>query len=424
MAAVGYALSIVRDALLATFYGGSRALDIYFIALSPAQFVGTEAASLAYLAFSPEFAGAASGSDDTTYRHLFRERLAVATSAGVVVAVLFSVLGAMFTGLLAPGYAGQAAIRSLRAGVVVLSALIPGLTVVGVMRADLETRARFSAGALLPGFRSGTLIICVLLSASHPALGWLLAGSLLGVMVAIAYASFLARDHGHLIPAAGTAAKPAPRLPSSLTPLVIAILLGELTTIVDNAFASRVGVGGPQAFALATNLLVAPQNIIGGGVATVFFPVYGKLWLTNQKQAAVDGLWKSIRLVAYGLLPVVVILVMFGIVFVRIIYKHGAFTEDLAVLVSQTVAALAVGQVFYAGTLLLRQFLLAAGAPWAVCEAAAVFLGVKWLGNSLLIGPFGLPGVALASSLAAFLTCAFLAVRVSYHAMAYREAGP
>ena len=413
LAASGYLLSVVRDAMLATYYGGSSALDVYFIALSPAQFIGMEAASLAYLAFLPEFsrsrlAGGAAGDG-----RLFRARLAFAAKASLGGAILLAAAGAAFPQLLAPGYAGHAAISALTMSIVVLSLLIPALAVLGVLRAALESHARFSAWALLPGFRSITLIVCILLSVSHPALGWLLAGTLLGVGLALGYAAFALREHAPLTeaPSALGDRSTAP-LPPSLAPLLGAVVLGALTGMVDNAFASKAGVGGVQALALASNLLAAPQSIIGGVVATVFFPVYGSLWLDDNRPAAFASLWRSIRLVVLGLLPVVAVLVTAGIVVVRIVYRHGAFTETLAGLVSHTVAGLALGQVFYASTVLLRQFLLVAGAPWAVCEAAAVFLAVKWIGNMALVRSFGVPGVALASSLAALATCGFLVVRV------------
>ena len=413
LAASGYVLSILRDAILATYYGGSAALDVYFIALSPAQFIGMEGASLVYLAFLPEFSRSLRTGDAAAYDTLFRARLAFAAKAALTVAILLAALGAAFPRWIAPGYADQAAIHALRIGLIVLSTLIPGLAVVGVLRAALEAQTRFSAWALLPGFRSIALIVCVLLSVSHPALGWLLAGSLLGVGVAIGYAALARRARRPVTPApAALVDTPTDALPVSLVPLLVAVLLGALTGMIDNAFASKAGVGGVQALALATNLLVAPQGIIGGVVATVFFPLYGRLWHDADRPAAFASLWRSMRLVALGLLPVVALLVTAGIVVVRIVYRHGEFTESLANLVNHTVGALALGQVFYAGTVLLRQFLLVAGAPWAVCEAAAIFLAVKLAGNVVLVPSLGVPGVALASSLAAVATCGYLVIRV------------
>src|SRR6266550_4300648 len=144
LAAFGYLVSTVRDALLATYYGGSPALDVYFIALSPAQFIGGEAASLAYFAFLPEFARAVGTGDAAAYGRLFRARLAFASKAALGVALLLAAGGAVFARWLAPGYSGlSGALGSLRTSLAVLSLLIPGFAVAGVLRASLEARARF-----------------------------------------------------------------------------------------------------------------------------------------------------------------------------------------------------------------------------------------------------------------------------------------
>jgi len=253
----------------------------------------------------------------------------------------------------------------------------------------------------------------VLLSAAHPEVGWLVAATLVGVCLFLLYATAVGLSHG--VPASreeSTVQSLDGRLPTALGPLFGSILLGQVTVMVDNAFATHTGVGGVQEFVLASNLLAVPQNVIGGAVATVFFPLYGALWADGRKEAALDTLRKSARLVVYGLLPAVIIFVMIGQTIVQLIYQHGAFSQAMTSAVAHSAAALALGQVAYAGTVLLRQFLLVAGAPWAVLEGATVFLLSKWLGNLALTAHLGVPGIALASSFAALSTCAYLAVRV------------
>jgi putative peptidoglycan lipid II flippase len=421
LAALGYLISAVRDAVLAAFYGGSPALDVYFIGLAPAQFIGMEGASLVYLAFLPEFARA-KGKEDGWHDHLLRARLRFAVKAGCGIALILVAVGVLVPQWLAPGYEGHRALSGLRASATVLAMLVPGLLALGVLRGALEARARFSPWALLPGFRSAVLIVCVLVSAARPQLWWLLVGSLLGVALAILYALRAERDPTRAV-VAGPAGPsgPPPSLPPTLVPLLGAVLCGALTGVVDNAFASRAGVGGAQAFTIASNLMAAPQGIVGGVVATVFFPLYGRFWGDGHRPQAFASLSRSIRLVMLGLLPVVVLLVTEGGTIVRLVYRHGAFTDNLASTVGDTVGGLALGQAFYASTILLRQFLLVAGAPWAVCEAAALFLIAKWVGNALLLSRFGVPGVALASALAALITCAYLSIRVMRLAARSRE---
>src|SRR5437016_2946441 len=111
---IAYTASIVRDAILAAFYGGSAALDIYFIGLAPSQFLGTEIASLVYLAFLPEFSRAFGNGDKTGTSQLLRERAALVTKGTLGVAILLTFTALLLPRLLAPGYGHGATLGALR----------------------------------------------------------------------------------------------------------------------------------------------------------------------------------------------------------------------------------------------------------------------------------------------------------------------
>jgi len=98
-----------------------------------------------------------------------------------------------------------------------------------------------------------------------------------------------------------------------------------------------------------------------------------------------------------------------------LIYHRGAFDERMVALVSHTAAALSLGLAPFACMMLMRQYFLAARGPWLVFQATGVFFGVKAIGNWLLIDSFGVPGVAISSSIAATLACTYLSVRVLLH---------
>src|SRR5260370_27452708 len=110
-----------------------------------------------------------------------------------------------------------------------------------------------------------------------------------------------------------------------MAPLLESVFVGELTAMLDHAFASDTGVGGVQAFALASNLLSVPHTVLAGAVSTVYYPVFGALWASNQRDAAFASVRKSARLTVAALLPVMAFLIVGGRVVVRLIYQHGAF---------------------------------------------------------------------------------------------------
>ena len=101
-----------------------------------------------------------------------------------------------------------------------------------------------------------------------------------------------------------------------------------------------------------------------------------------------------------------------GSTLARVIYHRGAFDLEMVSLVSQAAAGLSLGLAPYASMMLMRQYVLVAGGPWLVFQAAGIFLCVKWLGNLALTSSLGILGIALSSSLAAVMACSYLALRV------------
>jgi putative peptidoglycan lipid II flippase len=411
---VAYLASIVRDTVLAAHYGGSPALDIYFIALSPSQFLGIEIASLLYLAFLPEFSRALALVDNPSISQLLHDRVAFAIKGTIAVAILLMLAALLLAPLLAPGYAQDGALHTVRLTFVCLSLLVPVIGVIGVLRAFLEAQGRFMAWALLPAFRSGLMIAVVILTAAHLSVGWLVVGSLVGAGAALAFAWSRARAQPSYAPARPVGpGNPVSQLPASLAPLIASLAVGQATVMLDNAFASRTGIGGVQALALASNLLVIPQALITGAVAAVYFPVYGAHAAFGKHADAFASLQRSIRLVVWSSIPVILLLcTRAGALATQALYHRGAFDYEMVRLVSQTAAGLSLGLAPYACMVLMRQYVLVAGNPWLVFHTALIFFVAKCWGNIVLTNRVGVPGIALSSTLAATVTCAYLAFRV------------
>jgi putative peptidoglycan lipid II flippase len=408
-----YVVSVVRDSLLATFYGGSAALDIYFLATGPAQTLGLEIASLIYLALLPEFVKSLHR-EGASFETQLPGRLVAAAGVGLAGAAVLTFAGVAFTGLFAPGFTNRADLATLRASLAVCSLLVPMLAVAGGLRAALESRRQFTPWAIYPGLRSAALVLCVLASSAAPALGWLIAGSLVGTLAGpMCFALLIGLDRVKRGDPAVQLADLGVGLPRSTFPLAAALGLNALTVVIDNSFASRTGVGGVQALTLATNLLTVPQGIVGGVVATVWFPEFGRLCARRERHAALASLGRAIRYAAFGLVPFVLLFCTdAGYAITRLVYRHGSFDASLAKVVSQAASALALGQIPFAALILLKQFFIALDTPMAALEAAAVYLAAKWVGNTLLTDRLGLPGVALASSVACVAVCGYLVLRL------------
>lgn len=388
----GFVISLLRDVTLAATYGGSASLDVFFVALGPTLYWGTESANLAYLGAMPALAAHRTR---TPPPRLIATVLAMAALSAAVLAAV----AALAPSAIAPGLVALGERRELAIAVGALALLIPLLTIGGLLRAMLELARRFSFWATLPAFRSAGVAVLALATAEASTAAWLVVGVLAGLSAWLIFGFALLR-HLHAEPRKEVAAQPLPPV-GGLFPLMLMILIGQLAGLADNHFASKLGVGNVQAYTLAVNLLAVPQGLIGGVVATIYFPAFALACARGTRLDASQALHKAVRLTTYGMLPAIIILASpLGAWATHLIYGRGQFGKDLTLLTASCASGLALGQLGFAVMMLQRQLLIAARSPWPVVFGVAMFVVLKIGGNALLIGPFGLAGIALASSIA------------------------
>lgn len=401
----GYLLSLGRDMVLAGMYGGTPALDIFYLALAPIQYWAAEIAGFFYLTTLPAFRS--DTATDRLSRPLYRAGMVGAAAAMALVTAV-----ALVPGLILPSHTGASGAAHFWA-FVGLSTILPMLAMGGIVRAALEAHERFAPWGALPGIRSVALVAVAWTGRTigGPALAWLSAGAVLGVAAAVtllaACWTLLAREPLERGPTVGSEPQAASKA------VLASLILGQAAVLVDNYVLARTGVGGPQVAVLGTNLLIVAQTVIGGTAASVYYPIFVRLWAAGDADAARRSLGQAARLAVYGLLPIVAILCgPWGVDVVGFVYHRGGVTQPMVEAIAAATAATALGQPLFAAAMLLRQFALGAGRPQFAAESAAVFLIGKIIGNTVLAPRYGVPGVCLASSLASAAMCAWLVFRV------------
>jgi len=393
----GYGIGIWRDAALTSTLGGTRSLDIFFAALAPALLWGTEMANLAYLSVLPQLVRSRSS------QMLARTRsLLILTAAGGMITL--AAIGLFFPKLIAPGFSEPAEQRALALSMGAMALLIPMLTLAGLVRARHETMGHFAFWATFSASRSlGVITVVFLLSRTDSPL-LPTGGMLLGVAIWLAVGM---RRLPNLRPQVGApASNQTPTVQLLLGPLFISMVIAQVTGFADVNAASRLGVGGVQIYTLAVNLLVVPQGLVGGVIASVFYPRFAQYASVSDHVASSRSLRQASILTVVGLLPAVAAFVSpFGLRIAEFLYR---LPPELLKATADCAAAVAIGQIGFALLFLGRQFLVAHNRPWAVVTSVLLFMVLKLVGNELLAPRLGLPGLALASSLASVVALAAL----------------
>lgn len=195
-----------------------------------------------------------------------------------------------------------------------------------------------------------------------------------------------------------------------LVPALLGLAVFQLNTFVDSILATRLGEGSVTALRLANRVMLMPQGVVGLAVATAALPTLAALAATKDWPRLRGVVGFSLRAGFGSMAPAALGLVLLAEPVVRLLFERGEFRADQSTpLTAGALVAFAVGLPAFGATKALSQAFFAlqdTRTPFLVgivCMVANIAL------NFALMGPLGVAGLALATSLAGYLDLLLLA---------------
>jgi putative peptidoglycan lipid II flippase len=340
----------VRDLTIAFFFGTGLAVDAYTAALRIPNILrnllgeGTLSAS-----FVPVYSDMleTQGTSASGPTRLARGVLGLVVALAALLAGLGVLLAPILARMVAPGFdAEQTAlttelVRILfpMSGVMIVAAWCLGV---------LNSHRRFFLPYVAPVLWNGAQIAGLLLGAR---LGWgplvhvlawsTLAGSVLQLGIQLPTARRLA---GSLRPAFDRTWEPVRRVARNAGPVAAGQGIFQVSSFLDVVLASTLtaagATGAVSGLYFAQRIAYLPLGLFGVSVATASLPE-----MSREEGAAalrphlVDGFFK----ILFFVLPSAVVFLLFGDLFVAIIYQRGAFGPDSALIVRWILGGYALG---------------------------------------------------------------------------------
>jgi putative peptidoglycan lipid II flippase len=273
----------------------------------------------------------------------------------------------------------------------------------------LNARGRFAASAIAPIVYNLAIIGAALLLAPSFGVVGIAVGVVLGslghLLVQIRPLQTIGFRYTPRIDAADPAARRALAL---MAPRAVGMGASQITFVVVTALATTVGVGGVTAFTIAFTLLQIPIGVIGVPLGIVLFPSLSREAASGDRIEFVALLSRSLRLLAVVMIPVGVVAAVLRLETVAILF--GELDPATIQLSADTFLAFLPGLPAHA---LIAVLARAFYARQDTLTPVAVAVGAVVLNTTLavaLVGPLGLPGVALAIAIAAWLEAIVLTV--------------
>lgn len=410
-------LGLVREQVLAYWFGASDAMDAFLVAFRVPNLVRDLFAEGAMsAALVPTFSKAlATEGRDRAWRlgNSVINALAIVTGGLVLLAVVFA---EPIVGLLAGGFAAVPGKFELT---VLLTRIVsPFLMLVALAAACMGMLNSFNVffvPALSPAmFNAASIVAAVALVPAASAAGYdpilaVAAGALVGGVgqVLLQWPALRAQGFRYR-PAIDLADPGLKRVLLLMGPGTVGLAATQLNVFVNTVVATGEGTGAVSYLGYAFRVMYLPIGLFGVSIATAATPAMSRLAATGDTARMRSTLASAIALMLTLNVPATLGLVVLAEPIVRLLFERGSFTPADTLATAAAVQLYAIGLVGYSVVKIVSPTFYAIGrsrTPVAVGIAAVLLNAVLSVASAPLLGYRGL---ALSASIAALFNAATL----------------
>jgi putative peptidoglycan lipid II flippase len=390
-------LGFVEKILLAYFFGTGIEVDAYLIAYSLPFSAFVVLRDVVRASFVPTLM--------RTWRTSRQEGWRLFSIAGTLLLVLMAgatVVGILaappLVSLIAPGFTDEQRALAVRLTRLVMPALLLlGLST--LTTATLHAQKRFNLPALGDAsFRAGPLILLVAVG-GIPAMA---VGVVLGALGKLAIETLGLRRHLRRVRLAFDLSFPPVRTVGRLAAPLLAGLFFSLFIgpLVENAFATKMGVGGVSALAYARKIVETLAAILPYTLGLVLLPFSAEMAAGEDQQALARTLTGAVRVLTLIFLPATIGLLVLREPFVQLLFERGAFTAASTQLTAGALLFYAFALLPFALEVIVVQFYFARQDTLTPVIADVITFALNVVLIPLLMAALGLGGIALAAAIA------------------------
>jgi putative peptidoglycan lipid II flippase len=404
------ALGVVREQVVAIFFGAGNAADAFNIAFRiPNLLRDLFAEGALSAAFVPTFTGTLAKEGKQSAFQLGSRVVSALALVILVVIVAAWFATPLLVKIMAPGFAEVAGKQELT--VLLARVMLPFLLMVALAAAAtgmLNSLHRFSIAALAPiWFNIGTIAVTISLvpvfrSAGIEPIVALAGGVLVGGLLQLTLQLPTLMRLGYRFRFHLDLKHPGVRKVALLMgPAAIGLSATQINVVINSLLASTLGTGAVSWLAYAFRVVFVPIGLFGVALATVSLPTLSREVSVGDIERFKGILIRALRLGAALSLPAAVGLAALARPLTALLYEHGRFTPFDTIQTANALIAFSVGLAAYSGVKVIVPAFYALGDTKTPLKASFIAVVVN-LGLNLIFMQFwGHVGLALSTGLTA-----------------------
>nr|WP_275668122.1 murein biosynthesis integral membrane protein MurJ [Nitrincola tibetensis] len=407
-------MGLVRDVVVANYFGASGHADAFFVAFKIPNFLRRLFAEGAFAqAFVPVLSEYRTQRDHSAVQLLINR---VAGSLGMIL-LLLSLIAMMAAPILAaifaPGfYLAQDERFPLAADM--LRITFPYLMLISLTAfcgAILNSYERFA----VPAFTPVLLNLCLIGSAlwlspffDPPVLALAWGVFLAGVMQLLFQLPFLARIRLLPRPQLGWQDEGVKRIMTLMVPALFGVSVAQINLLLDTVLASFLQTGSVSWLYYSDRLVELPLGVFGIAIATVILPALSRNHAAKSDETFARTLDWAVRMILLIGLPAALALFVLAEPLITTLFHYGQMTDRDVFMAAMSLRAYAVGLLAFMLIKVLATGYFSRQDMKTPVRIAIWSMIANMVFNLMLVWSFDHVGLALATSLSAFLNAGML----------------
>ncbi|MDI3317736.1 MAG: murein biosynthesis integral membrane protein MurJ [Bacillota bacterium] len=401
-------LGFLRESVIAARYGASGLTDAYVVAQTVPNLVwlvvGTALSTTVVPAYTAEYVR-----DPKRASQLYSSLLILVSGGTLLLVAIMWGLTVPMIELIAPGFPASRMDLAVRLTRILLPMMV-FLSVGAVLTGVEQAHRRFTLPALAPVWQNLTVIGAVLVFGGRAGIEAAAAGLLVGTLVQTLAQLPGMRGLGRFTWRVDLEQPALADVGRLMTPVLLGMVVVQLSPVINRMLGSSLPAGSISALNYASLLFMLPTGLFTAAVGTVLYPVLSDRVARGDEPGTLSLTRRGLDLGLLTGIPVALLLIVLGEPIVRFLFERGAFDSRATAMTSVALAMYAAGLPAATTQDVLRRTFYArqdTRTPMAVNIAGvAITIALSFA----LVGPMGLGGLALASTVATWVQTLWLGI--------------
>ncbi len=395
-------MGFVRSQVMAALFGATGQTDAFIVAASVATLV-TAFTGPVTMTFLPVYAAALGKGDAGAASKVASQTITLVSGFMMVASAGLAAFAPQLTRLMAPGFGDDTYVHANSLVRIMLAAMVLPL-LASFAKSILNTRRQFVVPAVADIVENVVVVLLLVWLATSMGVVALGIATSAGFLI-LFIIQYLALKRARSWPSLEIGFGPDTRKVFILAlPLMGSWVFSGLHRFVDKALASGLGEGSMAVLEYAERIRGLPMGVLVAAVTTVMAPSLSGHWGRGDARSFAGLVEDNLRSIEFLCIPIAVGMMVLAQPIVRLAFERGAFTAEATQATAAALVAYAPGLAAMAGTrIIMSAFISSQKTSLQVLVGICSSL-LNVVLNFAFIGTFGHVGLALASTVAGFLT--------------------